>query len=71
MKNLPARQETLVWSLVEEDPLERGKVTVFLPEESHGQRNLVYGVVKSQTLPKQPHMHARNGVEVIGSHGPG
>ena len=44
MKNLPAMQEPLVWSLGGEDPLEKGKVTVFLPGESHGQRSLVsYG----------------------------
>ena len=35
-------QETLVWSLGQENPLEEAKAThpVFLPDESHGQRNL-------------------------------
>ena len=54
VKNLPARQETWVQSLGQEDPLEKemailpGKLTnlpgiptaVFLPGESHGQRSL-------------------------------
>ena len=36
-------QETLVRSLVQEDPMEEGMATtlVFLPRESHGQRSLV------------------------------
>ena len=48
-------QETRVWSLGQEDPLEKGMVThpVFLPEEFHGQRSLVcyigHGVGKSWT----------------------
>ena len=43
VKNLPAMQETQVWSLGWEDPLEEGMQPspVFLPGESHGQRNLV------------------------------
>ena len=42
VKNLPALQETQVWSLDREDPLEKGMATtpVFLPGESHGQRRL-------------------------------
>ena len=42
-KNLPAVQETHVPSLGWEDPLEKGLATtpVFLPGESHRQRNLV------------------------------
>ena len=36
----PAGQETLIWLLGGEDPLEKG-MAVFLPGESHGQRNLV------------------------------
>ena len=40
MKNLPAMQETRVWSLGWEDPLEEGMAT-HLPGESHGQRSLV------------------------------
>ena len=36
------RQETRVWSLGQEDPLEKEMATtpVFLPGESHGQRSL-------------------------------
>ena len=42
VKKLPARQETWVRSLGWEDPLEEKTANrpVFLPEESHGQRNL-------------------------------
>ena len=38
VKNLPAMQETCVWSLGWEDPLEKGKLPtpVFWPEEFHG-----------------------------------
>ena len=43
VKNQPSTQETKVWSLGQEDPLEEtGQPTpVFLPGESHGQRSLV------------------------------
>ena len=43
VKNLPVMQETQVQSLGQEDPLENKRAThpVFLPGESHGQRNLV------------------------------
>ena len=43
VKNPPAVQETLVWSLGQEDPLEERLATtpVFLPGEFHGQRSLV------------------------------
>ena len=43
VKHLPTMQETLVRSLGREDPLERAwqSTPVFLPEESHRQRNLV------------------------------
>ena len=42
VKNLPAMHETQVRSLVWEDPLEKKMATtpVFLPEKSHGERNL-------------------------------
>ena len=42
-KNLPAVQETQVWSLGQEDPLEKETAThsVFLPLKSFGQRSLV------------------------------
>ena len=43
VKNLLAMQETWVWSLSQEDPLEKGwqPTPIFLPEDSHGQRSLV------------------------------
>ena len=42
VKNPPAMQEMPVWSLGQEDPLEKGIPTpVFLPGEFHGQRSLV------------------------------
>ena len=42
VKNLPAMQETWVWSLSQEDRLEKGMAThsVFLPGGFHGQRSL-------------------------------
>ena len=42
VKNLPAKQETRVWSLGQEDPLEEGRLPtpVFMPGESHGQTSL-------------------------------
>ena len=42
-KNLLAMQETWVWSLGQEDPLEKGTALtlVFLPGEFHGERSLV------------------------------
>ena len=43
VKNLPAVQETQVWSLGQDDPLEKEMAThsVFLPGKSFGQRSLV------------------------------
>ena len=43
VKNLSAMKETQVQSLGQEEPLEKTRLTslVFLPEEFHGQRNLV------------------------------
>ena len=43
VKNPPATQETWVWSLSREDPQRRKwqPTAVFLPGESHGQRNVV------------------------------
>ena len=45
VKNLPAMKEIWVQSLGWEDPLEKGNgnppIPVFLPEEFHGQKNLV------------------------------
>ena len=43
-KNLPAIQETRIWSLGRKDPLEKGMAKpspAFLPGESHGQKSLV------------------------------
>ena len=42
VKHLPTMQESWVWSLDQEDPMEKGMAThsVFLPGESHGQRSL-------------------------------
>ena len=41
-KNLPAKQETQIQSVGQEDPLEKEmqSTPVFLPRKSHGQRNL-------------------------------
>ena len=52
LKHLPAMWETWVRSLGQEDPLEKETQPTpeFLPEKSHGQRNLgatVHGVTKS------------------------
>ena len=44
VENLPAMQETLIWSLGGEESLEKEMATptpVFLPGECHGQRRLV------------------------------
>ena len=54
VKTLPAMQEMQVWSLGQEDPLERKWLSpaVFLPGKSHEQRSLwgkVYGAAKSWT----------------------
>ena len=42
VKNLPAMQETRIWSLGWENPLKKGMATtpVFLPRKSQGQRSL-------------------------------
>ena len=55
VKNLPTMQETCIWSLGWEDPLEKGQpTTVFLPGEFHKQRSLVgyspWGHQKSDTM---------------------
>ena len=43
VKSLPPRQETRVWSLCQEDPLEKEMAThsSILAREFHGQRSLV------------------------------
>ena len=40
VKNLPVMKDTRVQSLDQEEPLEKGMATVFLPRESHGHRSL-------------------------------
>ena len=42
VKNLPVMQDTWVWSMGQEDPLEKimGTTPVLLPGESHGQKSL-------------------------------
>ena len=47
--NLPALQETQVWSLGQEDPLEKGMATHFRPGEFHGQRYSSWGHKESDT----------------------
>ena len=42
VRNLPAKRETWVQFLGQEDSLEKERATpVFLPRESHGQRSLI------------------------------
>ena len=61
VKNPPAMQETLVGTLLQEDPLHEGMAThsSILPGESHGQRSLVgcspWGREESDTT-EQPSM---------------
>ena len=63
VKNLPAVQETQVWSLGEEDPLEKGMATtpVFFPGKSHRQRSLAgyspWGHKESDTTEQLTHTH--------------
>ena len=55
-------QETQVWSLGQEDPLEKGMATtpVFLSRESHGQRSLAgyspWGRKESDTAEQLTHL---------------
>ena len=65
VKHLPTIQETRVWSLGQEDLLEKEMAThsVLLPGKSHGWRSLeeptVHGVTKSQTwLSNFIHFHS-------------
>ena len=46
IKNLPAMQETLVWSLSQENPLEKGMAThsSILSGESYEYKSLIYGI---------------------------
>ena len=62
VKNPPAMQETLVWSLGGDGPLEKGMAAppVFLPGESHVQRCwrvTVHGVAESQAWLSYWHSH--------------
>ena len=62
-KNLPAMQESCVWSLGQEDPLEEARqlIPVFLPGISQRQRSLVsyriHGVSKTWTQLNQLNTH--------------
>ena len=52
VKNLPAMQETQVWSLGWEDPLEKGMATYSClenPMDRGASRATVYGITKSDT----------------------
>ena len=55
-KSPPAKEETRVWSLGQEDPLEQkmAPTPVFLPGESHGQRKEPGGL-QSMGLQKVSH----------------
>ena len=61
IKNLPARQETWVPSLGQENPLEKVMATYssILPGESQGQRSLVgcrlWGHTESDTFKRESH----------------
>ena len=63
VKNLPAMQETWVWSLGWEDPLEKKwqPTPIFLPGEFHGQRSLVgyssWGLKELDTTERLTHTH--------------
>ena len=55
-KNLPAMQETQIWSHGWEDPLEKEPAPVFFPGKSLGQRSLwttIHGVTKELDMIKQ------------------
>ena len=62
VKNLPAMQETPVWSLGQEDSLQKEMATHsrIIAHKSHGQRSLVatvHGVAKNQTWLNDQHFH--------------
>ena len=65
VKNLPAMQETQVWSLDWEDPLRRTSqpTPIFLPREAHGQRSLVgyspWGLKESDMTETTEHEHTQ------------
>ena len=64
-------QETQVWSLGWEDPLEEGMqpTPIFLPGESHGQRSLegysLWGRKESDTTEVTEHTRASNASGVL------
>ena len=64
-------QETQVWSLGWEDPLEEGMqpTPIFLPGESHGQRSLegysLWGRKESDTTEATEHTRASNASGVL------
>ena len=63
VKNLPAMQETQVWSLGGEDPLEKGMATYSsilawrIPWTEEPGRSTVHGVTKSRTWLNDWHFH--------------
>ena len=57
VKNLPAMQETLVWFLSQEDPLEKGKAT-HSSILAHSMGCVFHGVTKSWTLLSNFHFQA-------------
>ena len=65
VKNLPAMQETWVWSLSRKDPLKREwqPTPVFLPGEFHGQRGL--GGIQSMGSQRVRHDWAINTISWI------
>ena len=56
VKNLPAMQETQIWSLVQEDPPEKGTATHSsilawrIPRTKRAWQTIVHRVAKSRTL---------------------
>ena len=69
VKNLPAMQETVVQSLGQKDPLEKGwqPTPVFLPGESHGQWSLMghspWGHTESDMTEATWQAHVKNILE--------
>ena len=71
VKILPAMQETWVWSLGQEDPLEQGNgypLQYSCLRKTHGQRSLmgyVHGVTKSDMTKQLTHTHISSGCLLI------
>ena len=75
VKNPPAMQETQVWSLHQNDPLEKGTPTtpVFLPGEFHGQGSLAgyspWAHKELATTEEVTYIHTYKNVIVLGEGG--